>query len=111
MMPIRKDHEISWTPYENCHDGVGTLLCKSLLDGCGSTMFRHMHCDEHRAGVSIGSHKHVESEEIYYLVSGRGILIYNDEEFDMLPGDVSLCNIGQSHGFTAIDDSVLIVVG
>ena len=32
-------------------------------------------------------------------------------EYDMQPGDVSLCNKGHSHGFLATEDSILVVVG
>ena len=32
MKAIRKDNEIEWMEFEECHEGVGTLFCKSLLD-------------------------------------------------------------------------------
>ena len=111
MKPIRKANEMEWFQFDHCHDGAGILNCQSLLDGCESTQYRFMHCDDMKAGVSIGVHLHTESEEIYYLVSGKGILTYDGEEYEMLPGDVSLCNIGHSHGFLATEDSILIVVG
>ena len=110
MKPIRKDCEINWLKFNKCHGGIGVLNCKSLLDDCESTKFLFMHCDDIKAGVSIGVHKHEKNEEIYYLVSGKGILTYDDVEYEMLPGDISLCNIGHSHGFLATEDSVLIVV-
>ena len=111
MKPIRKDNEIEWLQFEECHEGKGTLYCKSLLDGCDSTKFAFMHRDEIKAGVSIGVHRHEDTEEIYYLVSGKGILTYDEVEYQMMPGDISLCCIGHSHGFLATEDSVLIVVG
>ena len=111
MKAIRKDKEIEWMQFEECHDGVGSLYCKSLLDECDSTKFNFMHRDEIKAGVSIGVHIHTDSEEIYYLVSGKGVLTYDDIEYEMLQGDISLCNIGHSHGFLATEDSILIVVG
>ena len=109
MKPIRKD--IESMHFDKCHGGVGVVRCKSLLDGCGSKKFRFMHCDDMKAGVSIGVHEHLNTEEIYYLVAGKGILTYDGVEYEMLPGDVSLCNMGHSHGFLATEDSVLIVVG
>ena len=33
------------------------------------------------------------------------------KEYEMLPGDISLCNVGRFHGFLATEDSILIVVG
>ena len=111
MKAIRKDNEIEWMQFEECHEGIGTLYCKSLLDECDSTKFNFMHRDEIKAGVSIGVHPHTDSEEIYYLVCGKGILTYDDTECEMASGDISLCKIGHSHGFLATEDSILIVVG
>jgi len=111
MKAIRKKREIPWQPFENCHDGAGVLHCQSLLDGLGSQRFGFMHCDDIKKGVTIGVHEHTASEEIYYLVSGRGILTYDGAEYPMEPGDISLCGIGHSHGFAATEDSVLVVVG
>jgi len=111
MKPIRKNDEIPAQDFAHCHDGEGTLFCKSLLDGLGSMRFPFMHSDVIPEGVSIGDHLHADNEEIYYLVSGKGILTYDGERHDMLPGDISLCLEGHTHGFTAIEDCVLIVVG
>jgi quercetin dioxygenase-like cupin family protein len=45
------------------------------------------------------------------LASGKGILQYDEHEYEMNPGDISLCKIGHAHGFIATQDCVLIVVG
>ena len=111
MKAIRKNGEIAWMQFEKCHDGVGTVDCKSLLDGLESRKFGFMHCDDMKAGVTIGVHEHKDTEEIYYLVSGKGILTFDGVEYDMGPGDISLCGWGHSHGFAAVEDSVLVVVG
>lgn len=110
-MDIRKSGVIPDQKFEQCHDGAGTLICKSLLDGLDSTKFPFMHHDRIPAGVSIGLHLHKENEEIYYLLSGRGTLTCDENEYEMLPGDISLCHIGHSHAFLALEDSELIVVG
>ena len=89
MKAIRKDKEIEWMQFEECHEGVGTLYCKSLLDECGSTKFNFMHRDEIKAGVSIGVHPHTDSEEIYYLVSGKGIITYDGVDYEISPGVIS----------------------
>ena len=110
-MDIMKSKNIIPQPFASCHDGEGTLLCKSLLDNLESERFNFMHSDDMPAGVSIGLHKHIYNEEIYYLVSGKGILTYDDNKYEMKKGDISLCKIGHSHAFEAVDDCVLIVVG
>ena len=109
-MEIRRKEEIPGQLFDTCHDGEGTLECFSLLDGFDSKFFWYMHSDNMPAGVSIGEHLHTYFEEIYYLVSGTGVLTYDGVEQPMSAGDVSLCTIGHSHGFKATTDSVLIVV-
>lgn len=110
MKEIRRLREIIPAPFADCHDGEGTLLCRSLLDGLGSRKFPFMHSDEMPAGVSIGVHSHTENEEIYYLQSGKGILTFDGKEYEMNAGDISLCADGHSHGFRATENCILIVV-
>ena len=111
MTEFRSAKEVPVFDLPLCHGGTGTLACHSLLDGWGSKQFAFMHSDIMPAGVSIGVHTHVCNEEIYYLISGKGILTYDGKEYEMNPGDISLCLIGHSHSFTATEDSRLIVVG
>ena len=110
-MEIRRNSDIPVYEYDNCHDGEGVLKCRSLIDGLGARGMYFMHNDIMPAGVSIGLHKHESNQEIYYLISGKGILTYDENEYEMLPGDISLCDVGHSHAFKATEDSVLIVVG
>ncbi len=110
-MMIRRKDDIAPLPFSECHEGRGTLYCSSLLDGFESGSFMLMHSDTLAAGVSIGIHEHTTNEEIYYLLSGSGILTFDGEETEMRAGDISLCGIGHSHGFLAREDCLLIVVG
>ena len=109
-MVLCRSDEIKTKTYDQCHNGKGLLYCKSLLDGFEKSMFSLMHYDDIRAGVSIGEHLHTKNEEIYFLLSGTGTLIFDGEEYDMNPGDVSLCTVGHSHGFIAKTDCIMIVV-
>lgn len=110
-MEIRKAKDIWPEVAKNCHGGEGILVCKSLLDGFESESFMFMHSDDIPAGVSIGYHTHEDTEEAWFLASGRAILTYDGNEFEMTGGDISLCKKGHSHGFKAVDNCVLIVVG
>ena len=110
-MILRKANEMTWSEFSECHDGQGTLLCKSLLDGFDTSKFALMHYDRMDAGVSIGEHTHTANDEAYFLLSGSGTLIFDGEEYEMNAGDISLCTIGHSHGYIAKTDSILIVVG
>ena len=49
-------------------------------------------------GTSIGVHTHGPTdEEIYIVISGRGRMSLEDEEFDVGPGDVIVNNLGILH--------------
>lgn len=109
-MDIKKSKDVTLRLSENCHGGKGTLLCQNLLIGMESRDFRLMHHDLIRAGVTIGKHGHTVNEEIYYLLSGKGILTFDDRIYEMKAGDISLCPRGHSHGFEAVEDSAMIVV-
>ncbi len=111
MKPIQSDREMPVRTLEGCHGGEGAFRCRSILDGLGSARFPFMHRDDMPAGSSIGEHTHERDEEIYYLLSGEGTLTYDGQVFAMRPGDVSLCLAGHSHGFAAVTDCELIVVG
>ncbi len=111
MKPIVKHDEIPNQPFLHCHDGNGTLFCRSLLDDYGKTDLALMHYDEIPNGVTIGVHTHEENEEVYFLLSGSGILSFDGVDYEMKPGDISLCGRGHSHGFAAKEDCILIVVG
>ena len=111
MKEIRRHAEIPVLSFDKCHDGKGVVLCRSLLDDMGSRKLAFMHSDDMPAGVSIGEHAHDENEEIYYLLSGKGILTFDGKQYEMKSGDISLCKPGHSHGFAAIDDCRMIVVG
>lgn len=110
---LRNLEEIPKQEFTNCHEGKGTLLCRSLLDNLGSKMIAFMHHDFMPRGVSIGSHVHEINEEVYYLIKGEGVLTFDGKEYPFKSGDISLCTPGHSHAFlaTSQEDAQLIVVG
>lgn len=110
MIAIKKNSDMPYGELPNCHDGIGTLLCKSMLEGYDSDKFPFMHHDIIPKGVSIGVHLHEDDDEIYYMIRGKGILTFEGAEYEMAPGDISMVKIGQSHGFLATEDTEMIVV-
>lgn len=61
-------------------------------------------------GAAIGYHPQKE-DEVYYILSGAGIMQMNGNEFPVKPGDAILTRPGSSHGLkqTGKDDLVLII--
>lgn len=62
------------------------------------------------AGAAIGYHPQKE-DEVYYILSGVGVMQMNGNEFPVKPGDAILTRPGSSHGLkqTGKDDLVLII--
>ena len=111
MQLVKKAAEMRWGDIPDCHGGSGIVKCQPLLEGIDSEDFYLMHYDEIKAGVCIGEHTHETDEEIYFLLSGAGVLTYDGVKCVFSAGDISLYPRGHSHGFCATDDSVMIVVG
>lgn len=64
-----------------------------------------------KPGVSIGSHYHKKTHEIFYVRTGNGILKLNNKKFRCKPDDFFLCQPGDVHEFindTKKDFTILI---
>ena len=63
-----------------------------------------------KPGSAIGYHLQNE-DEIYYIISGKGIMKINDKTFTVQSGDAILTRPGSSHGLkqTGKEDLVIII--
>jgi mannose-6-phosphate isomerase-like protein (cupin superfamily) len=63
-----------------------------------------------KPGSGIGYHEQKE-DEIYYVLSGRGVMTIDDKSFDVTPGTAVLTRPGSSHGLkqTGPDDLVILI--
>jgi mannose-6-phosphate isomerase-like protein (cupin superfamily) len=57
-------------------------------------------------GVS-GEHKHTRTEELYYIVSGRGRILLNGVASDVGTGDLILTPVGTTHGLRNVGEAEL----
>ena len=48
-------------------------------------------------GVSVGLHRHEGSEEIYWILEGRGLARDDEAQVEMNVGDALLCQDGHQH--------------
>ena len=60
------------------------------------------------AGLGTARHYHKASEEIYYILSGTGVLEVGDESREVGAGDGILIPAGSWHRITAKDDMVFL---
>ncbi|MBN1671008.1 MAG: cupin domain-containing protein [Kiritimatiellae bacterium] len=111
---IRRKDEMNERPIENCHEGTGVLMCRTVLKGGDSEVgIRFMHDDILEPGATIGEHPHEGTEEIYFVVEGQGMMVMDGRRFPIGPGDVSLVERGHTHGIVNSDEAPmrLLVIG
>lgn len=61
-------------------------------------------------GCSIGMHQHDKEEEIYYVISGKGIINDNGNITELSPGDASITGNGGSHSIENNGDEQLVLI-
>lgn len=115
MYVIRGRKNTENSPVDKCHEGEGTVFVRRLL-GFGSsslasgysddfdTLVNFVHETIMPAGTTIGLHLHEGSEELYYIIEGKGEMTVDGTVFVMEPGDVCLTKSGSSHAFRNIGD-------
>jgi mannose-6-phosphate isomerase-like protein (cupin superfamily) len=62
-----------------------------------------------KPGSAIGYHLQHE-DEIYYVLSGRGLMTIDGKEFEVGPGDAVLTRPGSSHGLKQIGKEDLVII-
>jgi len=89
------------TPYEvqPIHAGKGQGKNALVFDRADfDTPIRFIRYCELEVGASIGVHPHGQNEEVYVVLSGRGVMTVTGASQPVGPGDVILNKPGWSHG-------------
>ena len=111
---IKKRSEMFRGPLEKCHNGKGAVDWIRILEKSDfqATNLRFIHDDILPPGTSIGIHHHKDDEEYYYIISGSGVMVLDDKEHDVGPGDITVVLPGGQHGLknTADEDLRIIVI-
>jgi len=97
-----KDSPIEVT---GAHGGTSSLLWKRFTDG--NMMWSDLQSFEHVTappGGNVGLHVHSRTEEIYFIISGRGRMRVGDESRDVGPGDLILTPLHTAHSFKVVGD-------
>jgi len=61
------------------------------------------------AGASIGMHRHEGTSETIYVLEGNGVMLEDEKEVPLKPGDVSYCPESCEHSLCNNSDEDLVV--
>lgn len=62
-------------------------------------------------GTTIGLHPHIEDEEIYYILKGKGRITDDDIIEEVGPGDAAVTGAGSKHALENIGEDELEFIG
>jgi mannose-6-phosphate isomerase-like protein (cupin superfamily) len=90
------------------HDGTGETVSHSFF---ARTPNLHLVFRKRvlTPGASIGYHEQTE-DEIYYVLSGRGVMTLDGKNVDVTPGTAVLTRTGSWHGIWQDGDQDLVIL-
>ena len=90
------------------HNGGGQTIGYSFFDKTPGMKFvfrkRALH-----PGAGVGPHEQHE-DEVYYVLSGKGVMTVDDTAVDMTPGTAVLTRPGSSHSLKQMGPEDLVVL-
>ncbi|MDO8686300.1 MAG: cupin domain-containing protein [Clostridiales bacterium] len=101
---IRRSNEMTVDVKEKMRGGEGTVNIKHIF--LKDEMRGKVRLTGHivlEPGSSIGLHEHVDEEELYYIIRGKGTVTDNGVTTEVAVGDAVLTGGGASH--TIINNS------
>jgi mannose-6-phosphate isomerase-like protein (cupin superfamily) len=96
------------TELHNVHGGTGRVLWKVFA--LGGALYGDLESFEYcriPPGASLGMHVHARSEEIYFIIAGRGTMRLGMETREVGPGDLVVTALGSRHAVEAIGEEDL----
>ena len=104
---IEHDADVA-KPQPGPHDGGGQTIGYSFFSAVPklSLVFRKRIL---RPGSAIGYHEQTE-DEIYYFLSGRGVMTLDGTNVNVGPGTAVLTRTGSSHGLKSIGSEDLVII-
>ena len=104
---LERDHEVA-KEEPGTHKGGGTTIGYSFFKDTPklAMVFRKRAL---RPGAGIGYHEQQE-DEIYYILSGRGVMTVDGKAFDVGPGTAVLTRPGSSHGLKQAGSEDLVIM-
>jgi mannose-6-phosphate isomerase-like protein (cupin superfamily) len=104
---LERDEEVK-TLQPGPHEGGGNTIAYSFFAKAPGLklVFRKR---AFKPGAAIGYHLQKE-DEIYYVLSGRGMMTIDDKTFEVGPGSAILTRPGSSHGLKQVGTEDLVIL-
>jgi mannose-6-phosphate isomerase-like protein (cupin superfamily) len=104
---LERDEEVK-AAQPGPHEGGGETIAYSFFAKAPglNLVFRKR---AFKPGAAIGYHLQKE-DEIYYVLSGRGMMTIDDKVFEVGPGSAILTRPGSSHGLKQIGTEDLVIL-
>lgn len=87
------------------NNGEGAVSAKMFMDSHNKIMISRL-----PAGASIGTHKHLKSSEINYVISGSGNAYCDEEKEELAVGICHYCPKGSSHSIVNAGEEDLVLL-
>ena len=104
---VQRDAEIAKNE-PGTHNGGGQTIGYSFFDKTAGMKFvfrkRALH-----PGAGVGPHEQKE-DEVYYVLSGKGMMTVDDTPVEMTPGTAVLTRPGSSHSLKQVGPEDLVVL-
>lgn len=95
---------------EQMRGGGGSVVVTPAVDDTGKPgKARLVATLTMEKGCGIGEHDHIGETEIYYCVSGNGIVVDDGKEYPFGPGDSVSTGGGKTHSIRNENDETLVV--
>jgi mannose-6-phosphate isomerase-like protein (cupin superfamily) len=104
---VQRDAEIA-NNEPGTHNGGGQTIGYSFFDKTPGMKFVFRKRAFH-PGSGVGLHEQHE-DEVYYALSGRGVMTVDDKDIDITPGTAVLTRPGSSHSLKQIGAEDLVIL-
>lgn len=107
-MLLRGRENVKGEKKESSHGGKGAFIVRTHFEKEFESSLSYIREIILKPDSSVGIHRHEGDEELYYIASGKGVMIVDGEEQNVKPGDVVLTKSGSSHGLRNTDEEDMI---
>ena len=80
------------------HGGNGPFSRRTLIDRVPGSAFKYVRDITLPAGSIVATHPHQGEDEVFFIISGSGVMVVDGEERVVGPGSAVLTLSGSAHG-------------